>query len=349
MDVTIRIPAIEKLVDYAASGIGSIAGPMLMTWKASKDAEARRIAAKADAQILGILAGGQAEAMAIMSEAQQSARRQLTGPGVAAEVELTIAEAIEQRVRFQEERRQQNILGVVGQAAEELTVDEVEDREPNHDWTARFFNEAQDVSSEEMQVLWAKVLAGEVQRPGSTSIRTLGVLKDLDRTAATLFRTLCSVSVSVRASDGTVADMRVLGLGGNPGRNALKDHGLAFSSLDVLHEHGLITPNYDTTGDYRICIGMLIDGLPQIQRTPFAFQDRFWVLEPSAPRDLTQEFRTPALVLTRAGKELSRVVELEPQDKYGRDLSAFFAKHHLRMVEVASWHAQIVSPWPDSP
>ena len=29
MDVNIKVPALEKLLDYAASGIGSVAGPML--------------------------------------------------------------------------------------------------------------------------------------------------------------------------------------------------------------------------------------------------------------------------------------------------------------------------------
>ncbi len=31
MDVNIKGPALEKLLDYAASGIGSVAGPMLET------------------------------------------------------------------------------------------------------------------------------------------------------------------------------------------------------------------------------------------------------------------------------------------------------------------------------
>ena len=34
MDISLRVPGFEKLVDYAASGIGSIAGPMLAPWKA---------------------------------------------------------------------------------------------------------------------------------------------------------------------------------------------------------------------------------------------------------------------------------------------------------------------------
>ena len=81
--------------------------------------------------------------------------------------EIDIAETVRQRIQFQEEKRHGNIGSVVGRAAEELGQKEVPDREPDHDWTARFFNYIQDVSSDEMQSLWAKVLAGEIERPGS--------------------------------------------------------------------------------------------------------------------------------------------------------------------------------------
>ncbi len=87
--------------------------------------------------------------------------------------QLDFGAAITQRIQFQEEKRQSNIVAVIGQAAQELGDREVQDHEVDHDWTARFFNDVQDVSSEEMQQLWAKILAGEVERPGSTSLRTM--------------------------------------------------------------------------------------------------------------------------------------------------------------------------------
>ena len=107
------------------------------------------------------------------------------------EGEIDIAETVAQRIRFQEEKRQRNIGAVVGQAAAELEGKEVQDHEPDHDWTARFFNEVQDVSSEEMQVLWARILAGEVERPGNTSIQTLSILRNMARRDAELFVKFC--------------------------------------------------------------------------------------------------------------------------------------------------------------
>ena len=43
VDVNLKVPALEKLVDYTASGIGAVAGPILAPWKARREAEARRV------------------------------------------------------------------------------------------------------------------------------------------------------------------------------------------------------------------------------------------------------------------------------------------------------------------
>jgi hypothetical protein len=103
------------------------------------------------------------------------------------QAEIDIAETVRQRIQFQEEKRQGNIGVVVGQTAELLGDKEVPDQEPDHDWTARFFNYIQDVSSEEMQLLWAKVLAGQIEQPGSVPIRALSILRNLDQ-ASTVSR-----------------------------------------------------------------------------------------------------------------------------------------------------------------
>ena len=48
INLNLNVPAIEKLIDYSASGIGSVAGSMLAPWKASRDGKARIESTKAD-------------------------------------------------------------------------------------------------------------------------------------------------------------------------------------------------------------------------------------------------------------------------------------------------------------
>ena len=180
VDVNIRVPAFEKLLDYAASGIGAVAGPMLAPWRARKEAEARLLGTKTEAHSLKLIA-----------DAQADARRSLVAPEEAGPGMLEIGlDGIQQRIEFQEKKRQANIASVVRDAAAELGDKEVPDREPDPDWTARFFNDVQDVSSRELQQIWSKILAGEVESPGRTSIRTLSILKNMSRKDAEMFSTL---------------------------------------------------------------------------------------------------------------------------------------------------------------
>ncbi len=331
MDISLRVPGLGKLVDYAASGIGSVAGPMLAPWKAGREADAKRVAAQGEADSIGILA-----------EAQSKARAQLVPLDSNVQGEISFAQTVNQRIQFQEEKRQRNIETVIRQAAAELDGKDVPNSEPDHDWTARFFSDVQDVSSQEMQSLWAKVLAGEVGRPGSTSIQTLSILRNLDQATAGLFRTFCSACVSVGLDGNTIVDARVPSLGADKGPNALQMYGLGFGNLNVLNEHGLIISDYNSWYDPRTAIG--IPTLPAGVAIPFSFQGRYWVLVPTSQRGPSKEIRLLGVGLTRSGMELSRIVDLEPMNKYTQDLMKFFEEAYLQMTEVASGEPYIVNP-----
>ena len=177
VDVNLKVPALEKLIDYTASGIGAVAGPMLAPWKARKEAEARLIGVKAETDSLKLIA-----------DAQADARRSLVAPEEAGRGVLDIeADGIRQRIEFQEKKRQANIASIVRDAAASLDGKEVPDHEPDSDWTARFFNDIQDVSSKELQQIWSKILSGEVESPGRTSLRTLSILRDMTQRQAEIF------------------------------------------------------------------------------------------------------------------------------------------------------------------
>ena len=326
MDIKLNIPAIEKLLDYTASGIGSIAGPYLAPWKARREVKSKLIMAEGDANILTIQAEAQAKARDILI----SQNTDVTG-------ELTITSAVEQRIQFQEEKRQVNIKSVVQKAADQLGDKEVTDSEPDHDWTARFFNEVQDVSSEEMQLLWAKVLAGEVQRPGSTSIRTLGILKNLDRNTAQLFIKFCSACMFMTPDGKHIIDARVPSLGGNAASNSLQSYGLGFDALNRLNESGLIIPDYNSWRDYGLSIlnpaGETKLNLPVI---PFNFQDRRWVLIRDDKSSQKKDFELHGVAMTLSAIELSKVIELQPMENFRQALLKYYRKHKLVMTELTT-------------
>ena len=325
----LNLPAIEKLLDYAASGIGSVAGSMLAPWQARREAQAKRIAAEGDATILQI----QAEAQSKAREILVSRKTDVTG-------ELDITDTVKQRIQFQEQKRQINIGSVVEEAASQLGEKRVANIEPDHDWTARFFNEVQDVSTKELQSLWAKVLAGEVERAGSTSIHSLGILKNLDQVTARLFSRFCSACMYLSEEENEITDARIPSLGGDAGNNSLQKYGLNFSELNRLNEHGLIISDYNSWKDYRNAIGIAIDNTSQLIRIPFSFQNRYWVLVPTSQHDWNKEFKLHGVALTKSGEELSRIVGLEPMEEFVRDLIKYFHNKNLQMTEVNSSQPQ---------
>jgi hypothetical protein len=126
----------EKLADTVRHVVDLIAGP-------------DRIRAKAQAQ-----ADAEAYAMVVVAE----------GRAMAQDIE---ARALT-RLRKRETRRQANIESITEKALDALPPPEQMSEQPvNEDWTSRFFEECQDIADEQMQQIWAKILAGEVVRPGS--------------------------------------------------------------------------------------------------------------------------------------------------------------------------------------
>ena len=201
------------------------------------------------------------------------------------------------------------------------------------DFLNSFEEEARQKSSEEMQLLFGRILTGEIRKPGTYSTRTVKILGQLDQNAATLFKKLCSACVALELSDvGHVLDIRVPSLGGNAASNALSKYGLSFDQLNILHEYGLIISDYNSWSDYKLCI---VNKNPPIT-IPFLHQGRYWVLSPSPEQNKNQEFRVSGVALSRAGRELFPIVDQDAVEGYTEELKKFFAQQNLQMVEVPS-------------
>lgn len=69
------------------------------------------------------------------------------------------------------------------------------DKRPDLDWFNRYISLAENVSNNTMQDLWAKILAGELSRPGCYSLKALKVFRDMSITDAKLLAKACSLAV----------------------------------------------------------------------------------------------------------------------------------------------------------
>ncbi len=221
----------------------------------------------------------------------------------------------------------------------------MEDVNPDHDWTARFFGEVQDVTNEDMQFLWAKVLAGEVVKAGSTSLRTLSILRNLDQQTAILFKKLCSLCIY----GDQIGDARALTLNGPTDGNGLATYGLVFRDINILHENGLVIPTYNSWRDYRISVGVTAMENDQKIRLPFRHQNAFWYLHPTNGAVFDQECRLYGIALTLSGRELSSFVGVDAAPQYTLDLTQHFESTGFVLEQATQSPAQVFSKnsWKD--
>ena len=96
-------------------------------------------------------------------------------------------EKVAQYVLARNNQKVENVEKIVLIAEQQFASDEQVSEEPvEKDWMNRFLNIAEEISDEEMQDLWGRVLAGEIKRPKSYSLRTLEVLRNISKSEAKL-------------------------------------------------------------------------------------------------------------------------------------------------------------------
>ena len=159
-----------------------------------------------------------------------------------------------------------------------------------NDWIVNFFDRPRTIPDEEMQNLWARVLAGEANAPGVFSKRTVNSISDLDKQEAILFTQLCGF---VWKRQG-----RVTPLVFDYSAKIYNRVGINFESLAHLESIGLIQKN--DAGSY----GLM--GTSKRFRT--VYYGRSVSLD--LPKDT--EIEVGMVILTRIGRELAPICGSKP-------------------------------------
>ncbi|MBN4061106.1 DUF2806 domain-containing protein [bacterium AH-315-I18] len=147
------------------------------------------------------------------------------------EIEITDLHRCAMHRFFDEEaRRQDNIETITMKALPNLN----ESSDPSKmedDWVTNFFDKSRIISNGEMQDIWAKVLAGEANAPGTYSKRTVNFLGDLDKKDAEIFQNLCSFGCISGGFIPLIFDHKA---------SIYNDKGIDFNSLKHLDSIGFI-------------------------------------------------------------------------------------------------------------
>ena len=200
-----KILPIDKLIDVVSSVTGRVTKPYFDR----KDIDTKAYEIKK-------LAEAKAEEMKIIANAVKE-NFQLTGGIEYKEEKLIISspkelpsenkptiiisppleQRTQERLNYQEAKKQLNLESVTAFAAEQLRNEQSVTNEPlDEDWKTRFFNIAEDISNEEMQSLWGRILAGEIKQPKTYSLRTLELLKNLSKEEAEVFTKFAQLRIN---------------------------------------------------------------------------------------------------------------------------------------------------------
>lgn len=202
---------ITELVKVVSNGIGILYEPRRIRKKAEAEAKALEITERSK------------------TNAEIERRERLSESDI----------RIQNRLMAQGRIRQKNIDDVVDIAANQLKGEnEVPKDKVSVDWATRFFNTVQDISEDEMKLIWGKLLAGEVKSPGSYSLRAIELLKNLTSEEALLF-TEASKFALRRAHEIIIIQSD----------NINNNFGLTFDKILTLTDAGLLKPIIDTAID----------------------------------------------------------------------------------------------------
>lgn len=147
----------------------------------------------------------------------------------------------QKRLAYQELRKQASIEAVISSAYSDLENEPPVTPDPiDLDWLNRFFNSVEDISNEQMQYLWGKILAGEIQQPNTFSMRTLNLLKNLTQSEADLFKRISPFILTCPGNDEKSFIDYFLPSPGLFGNSAIEKYCIPFPDILTLSEAGII-------------------------------------------------------------------------------------------------------------
>jgi hypothetical protein len=218
-------------------------------------------------------------------------------------------ERADRRVDYQKRKRQHNVESITAAAAAELVDDgDVAENAPDEDWVSRFFKAAEDVSSEQMQGLWGRILAGEIKKPGSFSLKALDVLRNITRSDADLYE--------------------------HVGRLALKHSSASFIAVEDLdwlqRERGVHQWHHFAIGElgamYQTDLAMRFFMEGPAKEAVVISGGFILVLQSTSD---TSEITLPIWKFTGVGQELLQLISTKGDQEYLEHIGKFFARHKV--------------------
>lgn len=211
------------------------------------------------------------------------------------------------RLLHQEMKKQENIENIINSAKDILEKEQestISSEDVNEDWLMRFFNSVQDISDEKMQLLWGRILAGEVKRPSSFSLRSLDAMTKMSKDEAQLFEKLSSYIINFRGTYAILND-----------DDLNEKYSIPYMQILALDECGIIDSSAMMTLNLKI--NEKIDG-------EIVYNSKLLIATAKDERIISVQI----FKLTRIGIELFKIVGCNHNDDYFVEVAKILAREN---------------------
>lgn len=182
------------------------------------------------------------------------------------------------------------------------------DKKFNFDWFIRFYEAVGDIGDEEMQDIWAKILADEVRCPGNYSLRTIETLKNLTATEAKVFQ---------KISKYALYSNKHLYIPNE--KDFLDSQNIPFEDLMKLEDCGLLRMQ-----PFLTITSSLVKGISNC----LLANTKKYVVIASNSSGIQQKIELHIYSFTEAGKELYKVANTDPDKKFIFEYAKYLANNN---------------------
>lgn len=214
-----------------------------------------------------------------------------------------------QRLVLEESKKQENIEKITGQSLPQLneaaTPEDIEE-----DWITNFFDKCRLTSDEDMQSLWASILAGEANNPGKFTKRTVNFMASLDKQDAMLFTKLCSFNWVIGGIQPLIFDTK---------EKIYTENDINFETLEHLDAIGLIKFNN--------VAGYIRQGFPQ--KIMVTYQNTPLIIE--FPKEADNILDIGKIRFTSIGSELAAICGPETVAGFDEYVMSQWTKKGLKL------------------
>lgn len=199
------------------------------------------------------------------------------------------------KMTYTEYYKANNFLNVAKKADKfysEMKHNDENNYQHDFDWFMRFYEIVGNISDEKVQDMWARIMAGEINKPQSFSLRTLDVLKNIGKPEAELFSNILSHCV-FRGYSIFLPNYD----------EYLEKCGISYSQIMKLSEHDLIYNDATLVLNFSIT-----------EKEEILFINGKYILTIGARNGNVEKVAIKQFPLTTVGKELATLIEQSISD-----------------------------------